>query len=51
MQKSGKSFTEAYADHVRLQNELATKDNGIDRLDRTLTEVEVRAESESHFCV
>lgn len=39
MQKSGKSFTQVYADYVRMQSELTTKTLEIDRLDRTLTEV------------
>ena len=39
MQKSGKTFTEVYADYVRMQSELSMKTSEIDRLDRTLAEV------------
>ncbi|TDL22268.1 hypothetical protein BD410DRAFT_789007 [Rickenella mellea] len=39
MQKSGKTFTEVYADYVRLQEELARKNIEYDRMDRTLSDV------------
>ncbi|KAI5123451.1 hypothetical protein M0805_008822 [Coniferiporia weirii] len=39
MQKSGKTFTEVYAEYVKMQSELTTKTLEIDRLDRTLTDV------------
>lgn len=48
MQKSGKSFTQVYADYVRMQSELSTKTLEIDRLDRTLTDV--LAELEERVC-
>lgn len=39
MQKSGKTFTEVYADYVRLQDELAKASSENLRLDRVLAEV------------
>lgn len=39
MQKSGKTFTEVYADYVRMQGELAAKTRDMDNMDRTLTAV------------
>ncbi|KAF9255642.1 hypothetical protein L218DRAFT_1081738 [Marasmius fiardii PR-910] len=39
VQKSGKGFTEVYADYVRLQDEYAKKCAEYDHMDRTLTEV------------
>ena len=39
MQKSGKTFTEVYADFVRLQDEFAQKCAEYDHMDRTLTAV------------
>jgi nucleoprotein TPR len=39
VQKSGKTFTEVYADHVRLQEDHAHKCAEHDRMDRTLAEV------------
>ncbi|KAI9449362.1 hypothetical protein BJY52DRAFT_1215953 [Lactarius psammicola] len=38
-QRSGKTFTEVYADHVRLQDEYAKKCAEYDRMDRTLGQV------------
>ncbi|KAH9977476.1 hypothetical protein BJV74DRAFT_946992 [Russula compacta] len=38
-QRSGKTFTEVYADHVRLQDEYAKKCAEYDRMDRTLAQV------------
>lgn len=38
-QKSGKTFTEVYADYVRLQDEYAQKCAEYDHMDRTLTSV------------
>ncbi|KAI0260660.1 hypothetical protein BC834DRAFT_925773 [Gloeopeniophorella convolvens] len=38
-QRSGKTFTEVYADHVRLQDEYAQKCAEYDRMDRTLAQV------------
>ena len=38
-QKSGKTFTEVYADYVRLQDEFAQKCAEYDHMDRTLTAV------------
>ncbi|KAG7088185.1 hypothetical protein E1B28_012203 [Marasmius oreades] len=39
VQKSGKGFTEVYADYVRLQDDYATKCAEYDHMDRTLSEV------------
>ncbi|KAL5524681.1 MLP1_8 [Sanghuangporus sanghuang] len=36
MQKSGKTFTEVYAEYVRMQGELAKKQRDMENLDRTL---------------
>ncbi|KAG2144206.1 hypothetical protein DEU56DRAFT_790720 [Suillus clintonianus] len=38
-QKTGKTFTEVYADYVRLQDELAKKSAEYDHMDRTLSAV------------
>ncbi|KAK0464252.1 uncharacterized protein EV420DRAFT_1034622 [Desarmillaria tabescens] len=38
-QKTGKTFTEVYADYVRLQEDYAKKSAEYDHMDRTLTEV------------
>ncbi|KAH9056279.1 hypothetical protein EDB87DRAFT_1637584 [Lactarius vividus] len=38
-QRTGKTFTEVYADHVRLQDEYAKKCAEYDRMDRTLAQV------------
>ena len=38
-QRSGKTFTEVYADHVRLQDEYAKKSAEYDRMSRTLAQV------------
>jgi nucleoprotein TPR len=38
-QRSGKTFTEVYADYVRLQDDFATKCAEYDRMDRTLAQV------------
>jgi nucleoprotein TPR len=38
-QRSGKTFTEVYADYVRLQDDFATKCAEYDRMDRTLGQV------------
>jgi nucleoprotein TPR len=38
-QKAGKTFTEVYADYVRLQDELAKKSAEYDHMDRTLSAV------------
>ncbi|PPR07761.1 hypothetical protein CVT24_003711 [Panaeolus cyanescens] len=39
VQKGGKTFTEVYADYVRLQEEYATKSAEYDHMDRTLSSV------------
>lgn len=39
VQRSGKSFTEVYADYVRLQEDYAKKSAEYDRMDQTLTAV------------
>lgn len=44
MQKSGKTFTEVYADYVRMQGELANKTRELEGLDRTLADVLARLE-------
>ena len=49
MQKSGKTFTEVYADYVRLQEELAKKNVEYDRMDRTLAEVLAQIEERVSF--
>jgi nucleoprotein TPR len=38
-QRSGKTFTEVYADHIRLQDEYAKKNAEYDRMARTLAQV------------
>ncbi len=38
-QRSGKTFTEVYADYVRLQEEYAKKSAEYDHMDRTLSSV------------
>ena len=47
-QRSGKTFTEVYADHVRLQDEYAKKCAEYDRMDRTLGQV--LAQIEERVC-
>ena len=47
-QRSGKTFTEVYADHVRLQDEYAKKCAEYDRMDRTLAQV--LAQIEERVC-
>ena len=43
-QRSGKTFTEVYADHIRLQDEYAKKSAKYDRMARTLVQVLVQVE-------
>ena len=38
-QRGGKTFTEVYADYVKLQEELAKKTAECDHMDRTLSQV------------
>jgi nucleoprotein TPR len=47
-QRSGKTFTEVYADHVRLQDEYAKKCAEYDRMSRTLAQV--LAQIEERVC-
>lgn len=47
-QRSGKTFTEVYADHVRLQDEYAKKSAEYDRMARTLAQV--LAQIEERVC-
>jgi nucleoprotein TPR len=47
-QRTGKTFTEVYADHVRLQDEYAKKCAEYDRMDRTLAQV--LAQIEERVC-
>jgi len=50
-QKSGKTFTEVYADYVRLQDEYAQKCAEYDHMDRTLTAVLAQIEERvSYLC-
>ena len=48
MQKSGKTFTEVYADYVKLQDEYAKKCAEYDHMDRTLAAV--LAQIEERVC-
>ena len=48
MQKSGKTFTEVYADYVHLQEELKKRNIEYDRMNRTLSEV--LAQIEERVC-
>ena len=48
-QRSGKTFTEVYADHVRLQDEYAKKCAEYDRMDRTLAQVLAQIEERVRF--
>ena len=47
-QRTGKTFTEVYADHVRLQEEYAKKSAEYDHMDRTLSSV--LAQIEERVC-
>ena len=47
-QRSGKTFTEVYADHIRLQDEYARKNAEYDRMARTLAQV--LAQIEERVC-
>jgi len=49
-QRSGKTFTEVYADHVRLQDEYAKKSAEYDRMSRTLAQVLAQIEERVSFC-
>lgn len=48
VQKSGKTFTEVYAEHVKLQEEYAHKCAEYDRMDRTLAQI--LAQIEERVC-
>lgn len=49
-QRSGKTFTEVYADYVKLQDDYAKKSAEYDHMDRTLAEVLAQIEERvSHF--
>lgn len=48
-QRTGKTFTEVYADHVRLQDEYAKKCAEYDRMDRTLGQVLAQIEERVRF--
>jgi nucleoprotein TPR len=48
-QRSGKTFTEVYADHIRLQDEYARKNAEYDRMARTLAQV--LAQIEERVCL
>jgi nucleoprotein TPR len=50
-QRSGKTFTEVYADHVRLQDEYAKKCAEYDRMDRTLAQVLAQIEERVGFFI
>ena len=48
-QRSGKTFTEVYADHIRLEDEYAKKNAEYDQMARTLAQV--LAQIEDRVCV
>lgn len=48
-QRSGKTFTEVYADYVRLQDEYARKSAEYDHMDRTLSSVLAQIEERVRF--
>ncbi len=48
-QKTGKTFTEVYADYVRLQEDYAKKSAEYDHMDRTLTEVLAQIEERVRY--
>jgi nucleoprotein TPR len=48
-QRAGKTFTEVYADYVRLQDDYAKKSAEYDHMDRTLSEVLAQIEERVRF--
>ena len=49
-QRAGKTFTEVYADYVRLQDDYAKKSAEYDHMDRTLSDVLAQIEERVRFC-
>lgn len=50
VQRSGKTFTEVYADYIQLQEEYAKKCAEYDHMDRTLSSVLAQIEERVRFC-
>ena len=48
-QRTGKTFTEVYADHIRLQEEYAKKSAEYDHMDRTLSSVLAQIEERVYY--